>query len=62
MAGPTTFVNDVAYKIGREGMGRIELGEMEGEGGDGEIRGEIRVRVRVRVIAVVSFDCGEELI
>lgn len=60
MAGPTTFVNDVAYKIGREGMGRIELGEMEGEGGDGEIRGEIRVRVRV--IAVVSFDCGEELI
>lgn len=60
MAGPTTFVNDVAYKIGRERMGRIELGEMEGEGGDGEIRGEIRVRVRV--IAVVSFDCGEELI
>lgn len=54
MAGPTAFVNDVAYKIGREGMGRIELGEMEGEGGDGEIR--------VRVIAVVSFDYGEELI
>ena len=36
-----------------------EVGEVEGEGRDGEVRrerGEVRVRVRVRVLAVVVFD------
>lgn len=60
MAGPPAFFNDVAYNVGRESIGGGDLGEIERESGDSEIRGEIRVRVRV--VAVVGFNNGVEFI
>lgn len=60
MAGPTAFLNDVAYNVGRERIGGGDLREIERESGDSEIR--VEIRVRVRVIAVVIFDYRVEFI
>lgn len=57
MANPTALVNDVAHEGRGDGMDGRDIGEVEGERRDGEVRGwRGRVRVWVGVFAVVLFD------